>query len=81
MPAGKRVACAVVRATWVARLLLAASAGVCIAIGPGDARVRAQAPGSLGPSFELTDHSGKTFSSTALAGHPYADLLRVHTLP
>jgi protein SCO1/2 len=33
---------------------------------------RAQAPGSVGPSFELTDHNGRLFSSAALAGQPYA---------
>ncbi len=76
MPAaqrGARVARAIVRAAWVTRLLLAAAAGVCIGIGPATlAYAQALATGTLGPSFELTDHSGKTFSSTALSGHPYA---------
>jgi protein SCO1/2 len=73
MPAAQRGARAIVRAAWVARLLLAASAGVCIRIGPATlAYAQALAPGTLGPSFELTDHSGKTFPSTALSGHPYA---------
>jgi protein SCO1 len=32
----------------------------------------AQKIGSAGGSFELTDHTGKPFSSAALAGRPYA---------
>ena len=28
--------------------------------------------GNLGGPFELTDHNGKPFSSSALAGQPYA---------
>jgi protein SCO1/2 len=32
----------------------------------------AQPLGSLGGSFELTDHNGKPFASTTLAGQPYA---------
>ena len=63
--------CAAVRAIWVTRLLLAASVGACAAAGPATL-ARAQAPGSVGPSFELTDHNGRLFSSAALAGQPYA---------
>ena len=33
---------------------------------------QAQKIGSAGGSFELTDHTGKPFTSTALAGRPYA---------
>ena len=63
--------CAAVRAIWMTRLLLAASAGACAAAGPATL-ARAQTPGSLGPSFELTDHNGRAFSSAALTGQPYA---------
>ena len=60
-----------VRAVWATRLLLAALIGVCA--WPGLAMpAYAQALGLLGPSFELTDHNGKTFSSGMLAGQPYA---------
>ena len=52
-------------------LLLMASAAVCIAT-VSTTLVHAQARGSLGPSFELTDHTGKPFSSAMLAGQPYA---------
>jgi protein SCO1/2 len=64
-----RIACATARAAWIVHLLLAASAGICAAAATP---THAQAPGSLGPSFELTDHNSKPFSSTMLAGHPYA---------
>ena len=63
-----RLAVAVVR---VVHLLLMAFAAVCIATA-STTPVHAQARGSLGPSFELTDHTGKPFSSAALAGQPYA---------
>ena len=69
-PAG-RFACAAVQAAWVARLLLAAVAGICAGAGLATL-AHAQALGSLGPSFELTDHTGRPFSSTMLAGQPYA---------
>jgi protein SCO1/2 len=60
-----------VRAVWATRLLLAALIGVCA--WPGLAMpAYAQALGLLGPSFELTDHNGKPFSSAMLAGQPYA---------
>jgi protein SCO1 len=61
----------IARGAWVARLLLAAAAGICAAASPVT-RAPAQAPGSLGPSFELTDHNGRPFSSAALSGRPYA---------
>jgi protein SCO1 len=63
--------CAAVRAIWVTRLLFAASVGACAAAGPATL-ARAQTPGSVVPSFELTDHNGQPFSSAALAGQPYA---------
>ena len=72
--AGARVAGAAVRAACVARLLLAAPAAVCIGSCPATV-AQAQAVGSIGPSFELTDHNGSAFSSVALAGHPYAVFL------
>jgi protein SCO1 len=59
------------RAAWTVRLLLAASTAVFAAIA-GAIIAHAQAVGSIGGSFELTDHNGKPFSSTALAGQPYA---------
>jgi protein SCO1/2 len=52
-------------------MLLMAFAAVCITTA-STTPVRAQARGSLGPAFELTDHTGKPFSSAALAGQPYA---------
>jgi protein SCO1 len=70
-PPASRITCAAMRAVWMARLLLAASAGVCAAAGSATP-ARAQAPGSIGPSFELTDHNGRPFSSATLAGQPYA---------
>ena len=69
-PAG-RFACVAVQAVWAARLLLAAVAGICAGAGLATL-AHAQALGSLGPSFELTDHTGRPFSSTMLAGQPYA---------
>jgi protein SCO1/2 len=66
-----RIAGAVVHAAWMVRLLLVASAGVCIGAGFATPS-HAQARGGLGLSFELTDHNGKPFSSAALAGQPYA---------
>jgi protein SCO1/2 len=69
-PAG-RFACAAVRAAWVVGLLLAGSAGVCVGTGLATL-AHAQPRDTLGPSFELTDHNGKPFSSAALAGRPYA---------
>jgi protein SCO1/2 len=60
-----------VRATWLARVLLAVWAGVCGGAGLA-VPACAQARGSLGPAFELTDHNGRPFSSAALAGQPYA---------
>jgi len=59
------------RAAWTVRLLLALSAAV-LASTDGATIAQAQAVGSIGGSFELTDHNGKPFSSTALAGQPYA---------
>ena len=35
-------------------------------------RLAPRPPAALGPSFELTDHNGRPFSSAALAGQPYA---------
>ena len=67
-----RLAVAALQAVRLARvLLLMAFAAVCIATA-STTPVHAQARGSLGPSFELTDHTGKPFSSAALAGQPYA---------
>jgi protein SCO1 len=66
-----RVVDAAVSAAWVVQLLLAVSVGVYAVIAPATP-ASAQARGSLGPAFELTDHNGKAFSSTALAGQPYA---------
>ncbi len=67
-----RLAVAALQTVRLARvLLLMAFAAVCIATA-STTPVRAQARGSLGPSFELTDHTGKPFSSAALAGQPYA---------
>jgi protein SCO1 len=71
MQPAMRIAWAAVRAVWVIRLLLAASAAVCAAAGSATL-VNAQASGSLGPAFELTDHNGRPFSSAALAGQTYA---------
>jgi protein SCO1 len=71
MQPAMRIAWAAVRAVWVIRVLLAASAAVCAAAGSATL-VNAQASGSLGPTFELTDHNGRPFSSAALAGQPYA---------
>jgi protein SCO1/2 len=71
MQATSRVLCAAVRTVWVTRLLLAASAGACAAAGLA-IPAHAQALGSPGAHFELTDHNGKPFFSTSLAGRPYA---------
>lgn len=61
------------RTRWLARLLVAASVGVWGAATPATvANAQTMARGAPGPSFELTDHNGKPFSSTALAGKPYA---------
>jgi cytochrome oxidase Cu insertion factor (SCO1/SenC/PrrC family) len=65
MQPANRLTRAAVRAIWVTRLLLAAWA----AAGPATL-ARAQTPGSVGPSFELTDHNGRAFSSAALVGQP-----------
>jgi protein SCO1 len=52
-------------------LILAALAGAAAPMThPGSPQ--AQVPSSVGGSFELIDHTGKPFSSAALAGHPYA---------
>jgi protein SCO1 len=69
-PAGRFVG-AVVRASWMAYLLLAAWLGAHVGSGLSTP-AHAQTRGSLGPTFELTDHNGKPFSSAALAGQPYA---------
>jgi protein SCO1 len=52
-------------------VLLAALAGNAILLARPD-HSAAQTLGSLGGSFELTDHNGKSFSSAALMGQPYA---------
>lgn len=57
--------------TLLARLMVAMLTALCLGVGHGRLAV-AQAVGSPGGSFELTDHHGKPFASTALAGQPYA---------
>jgi protein SCO1/2 len=54
---------------WHLRIFVAIFGVLAIAAQPG---ARAQKIGSSGGSFELTDHTGKLFSSRALAGRPYA---------
>jgi len=51
---------------------LAALAGVLLAGLTPVPEVRAQSAGQIGATFELTDHAGKPFQSSALAGQPYA---------
>jgi len=53
------------------RLLLAALIALYMSVGHLP-RALAQAVGSPGGSFELTDHNGRPFASTALAGRPHA---------
>jgi protein SCO1 len=53
------------------RVVLALLATLAAAALPASV-AQAQKIGSRGGSFELTDHTGKPFSSTALAGRPYA---------
>jgi protein SCO1/2 len=55
------------------RLLVAASVGIWgVAIPATVADAQSMARGTPGPSFELTDHKGRPFSSAALTGRPYA---------
>jgi protein SCO1/2 len=61
-----------VRTRWLARLLVAASVGVWGIVLPAITHAPSIARSTPGPSFELTDHNGEPFSSTALAGKPYA---------
>lgn len=56
------------RAAPAMHLFLVIAAFACSATGT---TVLAQGVGHPGPSFELTDHTGKPFSSSTLAGHPY----------
>jgi protein SCO1/2 len=53
------------------RLLFTISVAVFTGTG-GAITAQAQAVGSVGGSFELTDHNGKPFLSAGLAGQPYA---------
>ena len=53
------------------RVVLALIATLVAAALPASV-AQAQKIGSTGGSFELTDQTGKPFSSTALAGRPYA---------
>jgi protein SCO1/2 len=62
-----RVAWALVHISCIARLLVAALTVACAA-----SLAQAQVGGAPGPAFELTDHNGKPFSSSVLAGRPYA---------
>ena len=62
-----RLVCRRFATAWIARLLLAMTAAPC-----AGTLAHAQAVGSSGGAFELTDHNGKPFSSAALAGQPYA---------
>jgi protein SCO1/2 len=68
-PPARRISRTGAWAAWIVRLLLAVPVGICAAAAPPS---HAQAPGTLGPSFELTDHNGRPFSSIMLAGQPYA---------
>jgi protein SCO1/2 len=52
------------------RLVLVAA--VIAAVAASASTARAQVIGSTGGAFELTDHNGRPFSSTRLAGRPYA---------
>lgn len=66
MPAGATLRLAAPLA-WLLAALTAVLGSVC------DLRpALAQAVGSLGTPFELTDHNGKPFASARLAGRPYA---------
>jgi protein SCO1/2 len=56
---------------WIALLLIVLFAGLNAAVGWTGA-ANAQAVGSPGGSFELTDHNGKPFSSALLTGTAYA---------
>jgi protein SCO1/2 len=54
-----------------APLAVVLALGIVLSLGqPGP--ILAQGVGSRGGSFELTDHNGRPFASTALAGRPYA---------
>jgi protein SCO1 len=62
---------AAVGTTLLVRLMLAVLIGLCLGVGHGRV-ANGQAIGSPGGSFELTDHNGRPFASSVLAGRPYA---------